>query len=128
MSIEKSVGNYIFMSKFMKFLCLQFYRNKDKSPPNVLAEIIRYIEPVRKGRADKRKLLNKDISYPASWIMVGADFPCLTCSTVYLSVFELYHNSKGVLKRVYVLENKNINLNIRTKPCLHLGLRSFYTY
>lgn len=43
------------------YVCLQFYRNKDKSPPNVLTEIIRYIEPVRKGRADKRKLRAKSV-------------------------------------------------------------------
>lgn len=43
------------------YVCLLFYRNKDKSPPNVLTEITRYIEPVRKGRADKRKLRAKSV-------------------------------------------------------------------
>ena len=43
------------------YVCLQFYRNRSKSPPNVLTEIARYIEPVRKGRTDKRKLKSKSV-------------------------------------------------------------------
>ena len=43
------------------YVCLQFYRNTDKSPPDVLTEIGRYVEPIRKGRADKRKLKAKSV-------------------------------------------------------------------
>lgn len=43
------------------YVCLQFYRNRSKAPPDVLTEITRYIEPVRKGRTDKRKLKPKSV-------------------------------------------------------------------
>ena len=37
-------------------ICRSYYRKQSKAPPTILQEIAKYIEPVRQGRADKRKL------------------------------------------------------------------------
>ena len=42
-------------------ICRSYYRKQGNAPPTILQEIAQYIEPVRKGRADKRKLLPKSV-------------------------------------------------------------------
>ncbi|WP_303669709.1 IS4 family transposase [Selenomonas ruminantium] len=37
-------------------ICRSYYRKQENAPPTILQEIAKYIEPVRQGRADKRKL------------------------------------------------------------------------
>lgn len=37
-------------------ICRSYYRKQGNAPPTILQEIAKYIEPVRQGRADKRKL------------------------------------------------------------------------
>lgn len=43
------------------YICRNYYRKQQKAPPTILQEIAKYIEPVRKGRVDKRKLLPKSV-------------------------------------------------------------------
>ncbi len=43
------------------YICRNYYRKQQKAPPAILQEIAKYIEPVRKGRVDKRKLLPKSV-------------------------------------------------------------------
>lgn len=59
--IQSDANKYIYQVNFTMaiYVCLQYYRNRSKSPPNILPKIERYIEPIRDGRADKRKLKNK---------------------------------------------------------------------
>lgn len=43
------------------YICRNYYRKQQEAPPTILQEIAKYIEPVRKGRVDKRKLLPKSV-------------------------------------------------------------------
>ena len=42
-------------------ICRRYYRKQDKAPPKLLQKIVQYIEPVRKGRADNRKLNRQSV-------------------------------------------------------------------
>lgn len=38
------------------YLCRKFFWKRNRTPISLIGEVLRYIEPVRKGRSDKRKL------------------------------------------------------------------------
>ena len=41
------------------YLCRKFLRKLNQAPISLISEVLRYIEPIRKGRSDKRKLRNQ---------------------------------------------------------------------
>ncbi|MBP3804814.1 MAG: IS4 family transposase [Oribacterium sp.] len=61
--IQSVKNKHIYQVNFTMavYVCLEYYRDKGTDPPDVLMEISRYIEPVRKGRADKRKMKPKSV-------------------------------------------------------------------
>ncbi len=38
------------------YLCRKFLRKLNQAPISLISEVLRYIEPIRKGRSDQRKL------------------------------------------------------------------------